>query len=218
MRPLSSAALPVWLAVLPLVALLAGWWTAPEATARWAAKEGPVEHVSHAVLAVALIGWGAKAVRMRGVAIAVALWCALVLAEELDWGKVYGVHGIADLWIGVVGRPDLHNAWGGASYVLFGIPILGLLALGWRERSGLTRVDALALALIVGASLLGTLIGSQISEAIEPVLDEVSELSLYAVLAVIGWRATPTARTPPDTDDPRPCSARRSAPPTSWPD
>lgn len=211
MRPLSFAALPVWIAVLPLVGLVAGWSMAPDVTARWAAKEGPIEHVSHAVLAVAVLGWGTKAVRRRGVAIAVAPWCALVLAEELDWGAVYGVDAIADLWIAAVGRPDLHNAWSGASYVLFGIPILGLVALGWRQRCDLTRRDALAFAVIVGASLVGTLI----SEAIEPMLDEVSELSLYGVLAVIGSRATPTARTPPGTDDPRPCSARRSAPPTS---
>ena len=214
MRPLSSAALPVSIAVLPLVALVVGGWAAPDVTARWAAKEGPVEHVSHAVLAVALIGWGLRSVRRRGVAIAVALWCAVVLAEELDWGGVYGVHAIADLWIAAVGRPDLHNAWGGASYLLFGVPILGLLALGFWERGGLMRCDALALAVIVGASLVGTVS----SEAIEPILDEVSELSLYGVLAVIGWRPTPTARTPPGTDDPRPCSARRSAPPRSCPD
>ena len=188
-RPFSSAALPVWLAVTPVLGWVFGVWMAPDVAARWAAKEGPIEHVSHAVLAVALVGWGVAAVRARGwargLAFALASWCAVVLAEELDWGAVYGVHTIANAWIALFGRPNLHNAWGGGSYLLFGVPILGLIALGWRERCGVGRGDAVALGVIIGASLLGT----WLAEAFEPLLDEVSEASLYLLLATMAWRA-----------------------------
>ena len=184
MRLSSSAALPIWIAVLPLVGLVLGWWLAPDATARLAAKEGPLEHVSHVVLAVALLGWIVRAARHRGVAIAVALWSALVLAEELDWGAVYGVRAMADVWIELVGRPDLHNAWGGGSYVLFGLPIVVLIGLGVRGRGSVSPHDAAGLVVIVVGSVIGTLV----SETIEPLLDEVSELSLYGVLAWMGWR------------------------------
>jgi len=163
----------------------------PEVTARWTAKEATLEHISHAVLVVAVTSWVVLARKqpprsiVRRVAFAVAAWCLFVLGEEVQWGAVYEVDLVAAPLADVVGRPDLHNAWSGASYLLFGLPVAALAALGWRRPAGwalLDRGDGAALMVVMGASLLGTLL----FPAVEAQLDEVSELMLYSVLV---WSA-----------------------------
>ncbi len=165
---------------------------APEPTTRLTAKEGLVEHISHAVLAVAVLVWVRRAVRAgrdaapgtAWVVGAIAAWCGVVLGEELDWGAVYGCTVVAAPLTEWTGRPDVHNAWSGASYLVFAVPVLGLALLGLRRRFGFDRFDATALLVVVVASAVGTL-GWPDREA---QLDEVAELVLYAVLVWIAVR------------------------------
>ncbi|MEM6994831.1 MAG: hypothetical protein AAF721_30230, partial [Myxococcota bacterium] len=110
----------------------------PRATATLAAKEGPLEHVSHAVLALAVAAaafraatGGERGAGGRWPHVGVTLWLFVVLGEELDWGRVYGVDALATPLASLVGRPDLHNAWSGASYLLFAIPVVWLAWRGW---------------------------------------------------------------------------------------
>jgi hypothetical protein len=172
-------------------------WLEPS-MARWlAAKEGPLEQVGHAVLVVAIGGWLVAAWRATGdgrrrerwVCLAFVLMCGLVLAEELDWGGVYGVGPLGAALHAATGHPNLHNAWRGASYVVFAILPLVLVGVeGWR-RGDLPgrlprRPDALGLLGLGACSLLGTLGWP----AWEPELDEVVETLLYVGLAWISLR------------------------------
>jgi hypothetical protein len=169
----------------------------PAAAARLAAKEGPLEHASHGVLVVALCGWIVAAWRARGdahrlerrVCIGLALACALILAEELDWGRVYGVEPVAHVLAAATGRPNLHNAWHGASYVAFAmLPLVLVGVVGWRRGDAPGRLparrDAVGLA-VLGVASLG---GSLAWPVWEPMLDEVVETLLYAGLAWISLR------------------------------
>lgn len=168
----------------------------PEPMRGLLAKEGPAEQVSHVVLAVAVIAWSARAMRpvsMRGGrmgAAALALAFAFVLGEELDWGLAFEVHVLADPLIRLVGRPDLHNAWGGASYLLFSLPVLAVVALGvagptdragWR---GPSRGDAIALVLVAIAAVITI----ALPRAWEAALDELTELLAYVALAAAALR------------------------------
>jgi hypothetical protein len=171
---------PIALAVLGIV--LREW---PDEVEPWLAKEGAVEHVGHALLlaAVALFGYLA---RTRRWTLVVACFLALVLGEEIDWGGVYGPF-----------RGDnVHNAWGGHSYVLFGVPVaiyfgapliprararferrLGTATATPRESACAAAVAAIAVS---GSLFLGEH---------EPAFDEASELALYCVFALAGARA-----------------------------
>lgn len=176
----------------------------PDTTAQWTAKEGPVEHVSHGVLVLTVLAWAARTVAVQRsnasggwLPLGVALWMAVVLAEETEWGAVYGADGLAEQVSRVAGRPDFHNAWSGASYLVFCIPVLVLAGLGLSGAKrtaepravALDRSDAAPLIIVMVASLVGTLAWP----AIEAQLDEVAELVLYAVVLWIAVRSRPSA-------------------------
>ena len=182
---------------LALVAALAAFGIAAVAAASpladLLAKEGPVEHLSHAVLVVAVVAWGRHAARgddnaariLRG---ALALFLLAVLGEELDWGAVYGL---------VPGRGgNVHNAWGGASYLVFALPLGLIVAAPWVAplaralgRAAPGRVDALGLLAIPAAALSVALAWPRW----EPYFDEYSELLLYGALAWLAIRRSGAA-------------------------
>lgn len=166
------------------------------ASAEWlAAKEGPLEHLGHGVLVLAALAWVWAAVRRRRVraerwvCIGLALTCGLVLGEELDWGAVYGLNGLSDVVRAVAGRGNLHNAWSGASYLLFALLPVGLVGVvGWRRGDAPGRLprrrDALGLVLLGLLSVVATLVW----EAGEEMVDEVGETLLYLSLGWMGVR------------------------------
>lgn len=170
---------------------------APEPLRAWTAKEGALEHVSHGLLAVAVVLLWVRACRPvampggRAAVCALALAFTLVLAEELDWGAVIGVHAIADRLQAWTGRRNLHNAWHGGSYVLFAAPVLAIVALGLsRSRAGARArprmpgwlgpgpSDAVGLLVVGAASLLLTLVLAPW----EPQFDEVAETFAYGLV------------------------------------
>lgn len=169
-----------------LVSFGAGLGLAPELTRSLAAKEGPLEHLSHGLLGVGLVAWAIVAWRSRArsrsaaAAPTLALWCGLVLGEELDWGGVYG-------WVS--GGGNLHNAWHGASYLLFSIPVLLVVGWGGWRRGGAPgrlprRVDAIGLGVLGLCAVVGTVAWPEI----EALLDEVTETILYAGVVWIALR------------------------------
>ena len=165
----------------------------PTTAAALAAKEGPLEQLGHWLLVLALFGWLGAVWHIRGrerwLCAVLALACAVMLGEELDWGGVLGWTPLADAVRDAVGHRNLHNAWKGGSYVLFAIPLAVIVGvMGWRRGDAPgplpRRSDAIGLALLAAASLLGALARPQW----EPRLDEVMETLLYAGLAVIALR------------------------------
>lgn len=169
---------------------------APGPLRAWTAKEGPLEHMSHVVLAIGVVALWVRACRPvampggRAAVCGLALAFTVVLAEELDWGAVIGVHAIADRLHAWTGRRNLHNAWHGGSYVLFAAPVLAIVALGL-SRGGPARArprmpgwlgpgpsDAVGLLVVGAASLLLTLALA----AWEPQFDEVAELFAYGLV------------------------------------
>lgn len=105
---------------------------APRLAGAWLAKEGPVEHAAHLVLMLAVAAWLLLAARARGrarlLAAALALFLAFVLAEELDWGAVYGLRGPGEAIARSLGHRNLHNAAHGGSYLLFCAPLAAYFA------------------------------------------------------------------------------------------
>lgn len=160
-------------------------WLAPQWLLSVSAKEGAVEAGAQVVLLVAALSWALIRTRQGRGAAGVALGCAVVLAEELDWGAQLGFTGL----VGVLGAPNLHNGLGGGSYLLFAVPWALLYGAALR---GVTtpawvppRLDGVAFGLVVltaGISLL-------LPTAWERALDELSELMLYVLLAVGGTRS-----------------------------
>lgn len=178
------------------VAFGVGVTVAPQWTARALAKEGPVEVVSHAVLLVAVLAWLLAAwrrhTRARALAVGVAVFCAVVLGEELSWGAELGVTMLADPLSAATGRADFHNAWGGASYLVFAVPVVALVVIGIVASAqtlplGIDRDDAVALGLVGLAAIGGTLAWP----SLEAQLDELSELALYVALTWIAVRRRP---------------------------
>jgi hypothetical protein len=149
------------------------------------AKEGPGEHIGHVLLAAIVALLGIVAVRHRW-ALLIAAFFVIVLGEELDWGGVYAGarHG------------NFHNAWGGASYLIFALPVVAYFALALvpRTRAVLVRMlgpatpapPEAAAAIAVGAISLGATLGLP---SHEPAMDEASELALYLLVLLIGARA-----------------------------
>ncbi|HEY8379818.1 MAG TPA: hypothetical protein VIK91_25180 [Nannocystis sp.] len=161
----------------------------PEAARALLAKEGPVEHASHAVLAAAIVAWG-LAGRERGaraLPLVMAAFLALVLAEEVDWGAVYGMTAIGERVAGWFGHRNMHNAVHGTSYLLFALPLVGYyLSPGTGSRLGArgpTRDERAAFAAIAGLFLVGNMFAAWEREA-----QELLELLLYALLLGTGVR------------------------------
>jgi len=158
----------------------------PSNTIVLTAKEGALEHISHGLLVVAGLGWALAAKRawgartqVRWVALGLAIVCGLLLGEELDWGAVYG--------FGPGG--NLHNAWRGASYLLFAIPpVLLIVVVGFVRGDAAGRVprrrDAIGVVVLGSASIVGTLVWP----AWEAALDEVAETIFYVGLVWMAYR------------------------------
>ncbi len=153
----------------------------PERSSELLAKEGPSEHLSHCIVAVAAFVWLLLGGR-RPLALLGGLFFLIVLGEETDWRAIYGD---GDGF-------NLHNALDGHLYSLFAIPLLALYgaSLLARERLRLLlgaatpeRVDLWALGLCV---LLGPVAGLSTMTEHERALDEVIELALYVQCAWLG--------------------------------
>ncbi|MCH9686595.1 MAG: hypothetical protein K0V04_34500 [Deltaproteobacteria bacterium] len=173
----------------------------PEFARDVAAKEGTLEHVSHFILAAAVVAWWgavlAPRTTQRWLTAAIAVMCMVILAEELDWGQVYGVGDIGAWVEDGDGHANLHNAWGGASYLLFALaPIILIGVVGWRrgDQPGRLprRTDAVGLIVLAVASVGGTLL----LPAAEGGIDETGEALLYAGLAWIAIRPRAPERPP----------------------
>lgn len=164
---------------------------APETTAAWCAKEGPVEHVSAAVLLVIAIAWGVRLSMRRGrhaeprghdnrsartIAVVMLGFVVLVLGEELDWG---------------VGT-NVHNLVGGHSYLLFAIVPAAVACVGCVRPhaggDGPSRDEGIALVIAALPSVASTVaLRVWASE-----LDELGELAVYLVLCA--WAVRVAAR------------------------
>ncbi len=184
--------LRAWVGLASVSALALACGVAALATPPWllhmAAKEGPVEVASHVVLLAAALGWASIRTREGRGAAWVGAGCAVVLAEELDWGAQLGVSLFADTF----GVHNLHNSLGGASYLFFALPwacLFGAALLGKTTPQWIPpRPDAFAFAVVLAVAAASLMLPS----AWEQALDELSELLLYVLLAVGGMR--PTAR------------------------
>lgn len=166
---------------------------------RWCAKEGPVEWISVVVLGAAALAWSAALVLDRRAARRFQPWaavmlgfCVVVLVEELDWGALLGVDGLAAALQEGVGHRNLHNFAGGHGYVIFGlVPAAAVMAgLVWPRRGGAgpSRIDAAALVVAAVPSVVSTWWWR--SWAGE--LDEFAELALY--VGVLAWGVGAVAR------------------------
>lgn len=174
------------LAVLAVVAAFVGLaLVAPGTAAAWLAKEGPVEHASHVALLLALAAWIALAARTRGrprlLAAVIAGFLALVLAEELDWGAVYGWPGPGEAIARVFGHRNMHNAARGSSYLLFAAPLAAYFV--WPAAPlPPTRGERLAFALLAALFLACNL------TAWERHGQELLEALVYAVMLAVAVR------------------------------
>jgi hypothetical protein len=166
-----SIALPPALLALGCV----GAWLWPELAATCFAKEGLLDRAGHVVLVLAAVGWVLAARRHGSWSWALPLGCVVFLGEEIDWGGVY---------LGAGG--NLHNALGGASHLLFGIPILAYLATSRsRQPASPTMGEAVSITLTVASSIV---LGLALGGPWERWTEELQELALYAWLAFVGWR------------------------------
>lgn len=186
----AAAVLPLTFTTLAIAAagvVLA--WVDPAAALTWLAKEGPVEHASHVVLAAAALAWAraGRAGDARLVTLGMTCFLALVLAEEVDWGAVYGWTALGERVAAVFGHRNMHNAARGSSYLLFALPLCAYyLAPGTGRRLGRlapTTDERAAFAAIGGLFLLGNM-----SAAWERAAQELLELLLYALLLATGLR------------------------------
>lgn len=171
------------LVVVTGAALLAVCLAAPDAAGRWLAKEGPVEHASHLVLLLAALSW-LRLGLSRGLALAMAAFLLFVLAEEVDWGAVYGLPALGVRIDAAVGHRNLHNAARGASYLLFAVPLALYFAAPARRLGALapTRDERAAFA-IVAALFIAFNLGPWERQA-----QELLEAVLYALLLAVGLR------------------------------
>lgn len=161
----------------------------PLSARAWLAKEGPVEHASHAVLAAAIIAWiaASRAGGGRAPKLAMAGFLALVLAEELDWGSVYGWTPVGERVAASFGHRNMHNAVRGMSYQLFALPLmvyfLSPRTARWSGPVAPTTDERAAFVAVAGLFL-----ASNTSAAWEGAAQELLELLLYALLLATGAR------------------------------
>lgn len=175
-----------WLCFAALAALV------PDELREWAAKEGTIEALSHGLLMVTALAFALAVARGPGRArpALVMVFTLWLLAEEVDYGAVWGVTIIADALRSLVDESNLHNAWSGASYILFGVPLLWLYGAAlvrpmfeepppdpWEGRGpSIDEARAFILLSIVA------IVAPFLAESWEPELDEWSEMLLYVIL------------------------------------
>ncbi len=179
---------PRLLLVLGLAAgLLALVLTAPDSALYLLAKEGPVEHLSHLVLLAAVLTWLLLTRRAdpttRPRIVLMVGFLALVLAEELDWGAVYGWHLLAPRIAAFAGHRNLHNAARGASYLLFAAPLLLYFFAPPVHRGIAPSPDERAAFLAIALLFLAWNFGPWERQA-----QELLETLLYALLLAIALR------------------------------
>jgi hypothetical protein len=160
-------------------------------------KEGAIEHASHLALAIAIAFWSAAAIAARDndarvFAIALAIVCALLAAEEIDWGATYGMRAIADAMRSGWHRPNLHNALGGRPYPFFVVPLALAFATPFMPRArrsfgaaSPSRSESAAFAIAAGALAISELVPLPGADTFE----EGGELVLYALVACAGASA-----------------------------
>jgi hypothetical protein len=120
-----------WPRVLAVLAAGAGMLAlvcaAPGPALHLLAKEGPLEQASHLVVLLAVLAWTWLAARCTGGArlraALLAAFLLLVLAEEIDWGAIYGPGAVGRSFAAVFGHRNMHNALAGSSYLLFALPL-----------------------------------------------------------------------------------------------
>ncbi len=148
------------------------------------AKEGPIEQVSHVILLGAVGVWLWLWLRGARQAVWVSIYLLVLLGEEIDWGGVYGWHGLAYQLDRLTGDRNLHNAGGGASYLLFAGPLV-LYFLGSSRWWGCvvpTRRERLGFGVIAVMFLAWNLTPWE-AEA-----QELIEACLYGLIAGVGLR------------------------------
>lgn len=181
-----------WPRVLAVLAACAGLLAlvlaAPDPARRLLAKEGPLEQASHVVLLLAALAWARLATRstagarLRSALLAVFL--SFVLAEEIDWGAIYGAGAVGRAFATVFGHRNMHNALSGASYLLFALPLALHFAAPARLHGRLVPVADERLAFFaIGALFVAWNLGPWERQA-----QELLELCLYSLMLAYGWR------------------------------
>ncbi len=187
-----------WLAVVLMLVGMVGVVVLP-GVPPLLAKEGPVEDVSHLLLAAGTLVFFGRGVQLRKLGPwLVGGFLLVLLLEEVDWGLVYGFVQVSSAISDVVGESNLHNSVGGHSYLLFGIPVLLFAIVGLRiPRLGSRIVEWLAHVPSRSASVaLFTLLGLHVHWALgvsEQERDELFETSLYGWFVAVGL-ARPNGR------------------------
>ena len=163
----------------------------PELLTALLAKEGPSEHVSHGVVAVAAVAWLVLGGRRPG-ALFGAVFFLIVFGEETDWGAVYGAgDGL-----------NLHNALSGHLYSIFALPLVlfygaSILAPSrLRQLVGAAAPERLDLWVLLLCVLFGPVAGLSVMTEHEGALDEVIELALYVQCAWFGILGALAERSP----------------------
>jgi hypothetical protein len=219
-----------------LLLYLAGVALAPETVRDLeCSPEGPIEHASHVVLVavLALFVAAATAARGRAATVCAVVWClylALLLLEEIDFGRLYGIDLGYSLLERAVGAPNLHNAPGHASslvgwaQVWIAAPMAGYFLAplvawpAWRQRleriAPFTPVPAdaiLFLALAVLAVALDSVkpldlrlgAGSAAATACPHSPLPLFQLLTYVLIGMVGGRALRALRSLRSTAEPR---------------
>lgn len=181
------------------------WEVWPAALEWLLSKEGLIEQVSHALLALSAGVWlGLGRSSPRAIPVALAVVSVLLLLEEIDWGAIYGLDGLGDRLERALGDPNLHNVGHGASYALFGVPLVAYFAAPsrWLGAYAPTADERLA--------MLGTgLLLVQTNGPREALAQEGLEAILYAVLLGCGVRCLRARRGSADHVTPPPATIPR---------
>jgi hypothetical protein len=188
----------VWVAAGLWLGFAAAVFSDGVALRSWCAKEGPIEQLSIAALAVSVIAWALVvrhtwSRRFDRWAVVMLAFTLLVVGEELDWGAVLGATSVGEMLRGAVGHRNLHNFGGGHGYLVFAlVPAVAVLA-AWRGGTGVgspRRTDAIAL--VVAA--VPTVLSAWVWPAWSDELDEFGELVVYVALAAWSLGAAARAR------------------------
>lgn len=178
------------------LALLAGLAALPLAP-HPLAKEGPIEHASHAVLGLSALAWTIAAAwitERRLVALALALIALVLLLEETDWLGLYGLEDGARALRAGLGRPNLHTAGAGRGYPFFVVPLVlfftapHLPRVGPRARALLgPTAPSREVALAFGVAFVALAATQLLPIDPRDRFEEGAELALYATLGLGAW-------------------------------